>query len=95
MIENVVEFWRELPWIVRIPLDYFFGVVFLRGILGQEITSYVKSKGIFKNGMLRNVAKYIKNALINTERRMAIYLHYKEAHQPHIRECANGQCAVL
>lgn len=74
-MDSLIEFWHGLPGLVRWILNFWFSVIFVRGILANEITEEMKKRGILKDGVINGIKRFITNLL--NERHQAILAHHK------------------
>ena len=95
MLDGIIEFWRNLPWIIKFPLDFFLTVIVLRGIVANEISNWLKERGIMKDGILHSLARTGKRLVGQDDRRVTIFNHYKEHGQHSIVSCRDGQCTLI
>lgn len=95
MIDGIIEFWRELPTLVRLPLDFFLTVIVMRGIVANEISNWLKERGIMKDGILHAIVSTGKRLASRDERKLAIFDHYKTHGHSSIVECHDGRCAIF
>jgi hypothetical protein len=45
---DVIPFWHSLPLLIRLPLDFVFVVIILRGVVAKDITSWLEDRGFIK-----------------------------------------------
>lgn len=73
--------------------NFLFTVVFIRGIVANEITKEVRKWG--------NQLKVKWDKSIRSERRQAIWMHFQERAKGHghtksdVLACHDGQCVIL
>lgn len=94
MFEAILQFHDSLPFLVRVGVDYFLGVIIIRGWLGNEILAELQSRGFFKKGMLHgfitSLSKWEPLA-----RKIAIVQHYRGGHDHDLSVgCSQGRCGT-
>lgn len=104
-MENIASFWQHLPWLIRLPFDYLFSIVLVRGVLGSEINDWLKEKGIFREGILHSlfylIGHIIPSLAPTIERYMAIWQHFGLQSQGAGHEsisvtmCSDGHCTIF
>lgn len=110
MWNHLVELWRNIPWFIRVPLDFWLSVIIVRGILAKDVTSWLEDRGIIKSkekslvyrfldftyAVLRSVYKLLLKVMPSIERHAAIFSHYKEEHSSQSAlECVEGRCSIF
>lgn len=96
MIDTILAFWHNLPLVIRVPLDFCFTVVFVRGILAKEIMDFFKERGLFKEGIIHATIHFLKRYIPSLERKLAIWTHYSHHHPAvSVLECPKETCGVL
>jgi hypothetical protein len=100
MINQLAHFWHDLPTFIRLPLDFAFTVIFIRGIIAKEIMDFLKEKGVLKEGVLHALYHLLKKVVPNLERHIAIWNHYKlqrqgDAHDGFVAVCEQDRCVVF
>jgi hypothetical protein len=96
MIEALVRSWESLPWLLQFVLGFWFNVIFLRGIVANDINGWLQEKGIMKRGFIHPSMEFMKKVISGTERKSAIFAHYQAGHRASsVLECSEGQCGVF
>lgn len=96
MFDPLISFYHNLPGIVRWTCDFMFSVIFVRGILANEIMSELKDRGVVRKGSLHRLINHIIELLPKNERRTAIFDHYREDHREKtVIDCKQGHCAII
>lgn len=95
MLESIVQFHDSLPLLIRISVDYIFGVIIIRGWLGNEILSELQNRGLFEKGFLHKTIENIKSWTI-VARKLAIVQHFRSGHDHEsVVGCSQGRCGVF
>ena len=108
-MENLSEMWQNLPTLVRFPLDFVIYVILIRGVLGNDITGWLKQRGIVKDSensytwkvldfaynCILKVKEITRKAFISTYRKEIMWLHQTERHDQSLKVCLNGKCGEL
>lgn len=101
MLDWVSNIYEGLPEIIKIPVWFVLNIILVRGILASEITTWLKQKGVFKNGILHPIFRALAKEWHLVARKEAIFEHYRLRAQGdgHDNEsvvaCGQGRCAVL
>lgn len=103
MTESILNIWRELPTFLRVPLEFGFWFILMRGIIAKDITSWLEDRGVVKRKEesliyrgLDGMYRFIKELVPNTNRKTAIWDHYAQGHpgMPAV-DCNQGHCEIL
>lgn len=95
MLESIVQFHDSLPFLIRVSVDYFIGVILIRGWLGNEILSELQKRGLFEKGYLHKTIEKIKNWTV-IARKLAIVQHFRSGHgHDSVVGCGQGRCGVF
>lgn len=100
MIEAIIKVWESLPFILQFPIGFWFTVIFMRGVVAQDITTFMEDKGIIR----RRKQSYIYKSLDivynllgglvpNRARYLAIWQHYRRHETDSEFDCMEGRCA--
>lgn len=102
MINTLLEFWHSIPFIIRLPVEFVFFVIILRGIIANDITSWLEDKGLIKHKeqsliyrMLDFVYFTVKRHIPHLERHSAIWHHYRTGHEKAPLDCGQERCKVF
>lgn len=96
MFDPLISFYHSLPGVIRWTLDFSFSVIFVRGILANEIMSELKERGIVKRGVLHRSVDKLLAILPRNDRRLAIFEHYRESHpNQSVVDCRQGHCGII
>ena len=108
-MENLSEMWHNAPAIIKLPLDFIIYVILIRGVLGNDITGWLKQRGIVKdskdsytwkildfayNAML-TLKEVLRKFFISTYRKEIIWEHQIEHHDTSLKVCHLGKCQQL
>lgn len=95
MLESIVQMHDSLPLLIRLPLDYFVGVILIRGWLGNEILSELQNRGLFTRGFLHKTLDKLQSWTV-IARKMAIVQHFRSGHdRQSVVGCSQGRCGVF
>lgn len=101
MLDFLSNTYNHLPEIIKIPVWFLINIIIIRGVLASEITTWLKQKGIFKNGILHPIFKDLAREWHFVARKVTIFEHYKLRAQgaghdnESILACAQDKCATL
>lgn len=105
MFESVIGFYSNLPWIIRLPVEFSISIIFLRGILASDIKTWMEDKGWIKEGKRSIIYRSLDYAydfvakayrLAIPERSRAIARHYKQGHPGEsVAHCGQGDCHIF
>lgn len=101
----ITNLWHDLPAIIRVPADFFILIIFLRGVVAKDITTWFEDHGIIRKGkksivyraldfIYDNAVRVIK-LLPNHERHSALWEHFKYSHNADVLQCTDGKCTTL
>lgn len=100
MLDSLIQFHDHLPFLIRWPIDFFFYVVLIRGILATEILSEMQQRGFYKKGILDRTVKKM-DKWYSVARKSAILEHYRlRAHgaghnSESVLDCGQGRCHIF
>lgn len=103
---ELLDFWRNVPWLIRVPAEFWFGIIVVRGIIASDVTSWLEDRGFIKKkkqslvyrGLDRAyfAGKAVLKLLPKYDRHSAIWHHYSDSHGQHsVLECGQGKCGVF
>lgn len=106
---NVLAVWHNLPWIIKIPLDFILYVIIVRGIIASDITTWLKDKGFIQEGRksllykimdrtyntIMSIKDLLRKTIINTDRKEVFWMHETEGHNKSLKVCTEGNCQQL
>lgn len=96
MFDTIINFWHSLPWFIQWPINFWFTVIVMRGIVANEITNELEKRGWLRRGWLHGVVEWVKDHLPNFDRHAAIWYHYKNGHKnDSVLVCNHGHCTVF
>ena len=96
MFDPLVSFYHNLPGLIRWMCDFTFSVIFVRGILANEIMSELKERGFVRKGSLHRFINRLISLLPHDDRRTAIFEHFKESHEKEsVIDCRQGHCGII
>lgn len=108
-MEQLSETWRNLPSVVKLPLDFIVYVILLRGVLGNDITGWLKQRGIVKESkdsytwkvldfiynVILKIKEVFRKLFITTYRKEILWQHQLERHNKSLKVCIDGKCSQL
>jgi len=108
-METIVDLWRNLPLFIKLPLDFVVYVILLRGVLGNDITSWLKERGLVKDSKdsytwkfldfvynsIMSVRNFIKDKVLSTERKQIFWKHEVDRHGESLLVCTKDGCQLL
>lgn len=106
MIDFLLGLWHNLPWIIRVPAELYFTIIFVRGIVASDITSWLEDKGLVKKGkrsLIYRSLDYIYDHIVwladrvpAVQRKVAIWVHFRESHADRsVLHCSEGKCIII
>lgn len=90
MLDHIVMFYDHLPGAVKWFVSIVFNIIIVRGLIAQEISGWIRQKGIVK--VLR---RCLKATLPNYARHSAIWVHRRDHKPVHPLQCNQTRCSIL
>lgn len=101
MLETLIPAINHLNILIRLPLDFAFDIVFIRGILAPKIVSDIEHTGFKKINIVHDVVHVINMFLPDKAGRKAISEHWQmrakgDGHEAgSVADCYDGKCGEL
>jgi hypothetical protein len=80
-VDLLIHFYQGLPAFVKLPVDFLFSVVIVRGIIAKEISDFIRDAW--------------HKSLTNNDRKSVIWNHYQADHGQALVACQTDNCAGL
>lgn len=107
-MENIGLF-SSLPWFLRVPLEFILFIIIIRGVIANDITSWLKEKGLIKESKqsytwkvldflynaIISTKKYIRDKILSTQRKEILWQHIAEGHDKPLQICSKDGCQNL
>lgn len=90
MFDGVFQFYNQLPWIIQEVAKFWLLIIILRGVIANDITSWLEEKGLIrrgKKGIIYHVLDFFYDTFtslmhfILPERKLVIWKHFSLGHQ--------------
>src|SRR5438270_10251938 len=101
MLETLIPAISHLNVFLRLPLDFTFDIVFIRGILAPKIVSNIEHTGWMRINIIHDVMHVIAKFLPDKAGRQAISEHFNMRAQgighetKSVADCYDGKCGPL